>query len=396
MTHPDINLEQRLVAALHQEASIAMTTTDTPRELERWREEQHRRKTRLRFTLAAAAAAAAVAVVLGLVFGLNGSGTTKREPIHKPPAPSTADTATLTKLDPVPAGTEVLKTAGPVNPGAVAFGAVWASGLEKTADQVYRLDPNTGVVLSKTHVVTDTTVAPVPTRIGDRILVPGKANGRTGYVVLDRSGSVVDVLPAQLVGLLAGDARGGWVQVNTDTIGQVDASGTKILQRVRVANPDSGAVLSALAVSGDSVYAATQFPARVYRLDAASGQVVDTIDVDAAPNALAVSSSAVYVATEDYGLLRIDPQLTGVTATSKNAIPSGSYYLPFIGADGALWATPDEGGIVELDPATLKPVRSYQLQPLRNPGWNFGGAVTGHRLFVGSARSGGVLSIPTG
>ena len=84
MTRPDYtSLEQRLMTALHQEASLAMTTTDTQRELQRWHDDQNKHKNRFRIGVAAACAAAVAAIVLGIVYGFAGSDSTRREPIHQ-------------------------------------------------------------------------------------------------------------------------------------------------------------------------------------------------------------------------------------------------------------------------------------------------------------------------
>jgi len=393
MTRPDYtSLEQRLIAALHQEASLAMTTTDTQRELQRWHDDHNKRKNRFRIGVAVACAAAVAAIVLGIVYGFAGSTSTKREPIHKPPAPAPVapKAVSLSTLGALPAGTDVTTTKGPVNPGSVAFGALWATGLEETENNLYRLDPATGDILSTGHFSPNPTVAPVPTRVGDRVLVASER----GYDVLDKSGARVGVIRTDLPGAVAGDASGGWVQLDSTTIARLDASATQIQQRVHVAKSDSATFVKGIAVAGDALYVATSSPNAVSRLDAATGQVIDTMTLSPVPAAVLATDSAVYVPTETYEMLRIDPALNSITAVSKNDIELGSYFIPFVGPGDSLWVTPNQGGIVELDPTTLRPLRSFELRHNNDPGWNFGGAVTRSRAFVGSVRQGAVLSIP--
>lgn len=385
------DLEQRLVAALQQEAGIAMTTTDTSRELQRWNERQHKHKNRMRIGLIAAAAAAVAAIVLGITLGWNGSDNSRSEPIHKPvPVPTVPTTVTLNHLAPLSAPGQVTTTKGPVNPGSVAFGVVWATGLEQSGRNLYRLDPNSGSILSSTKFRPSTTVTPVPTRVGDRIVVASSS----GYAVFNHNATRVGTIRTQLPGVIAGDASGGWVQLDSTTLGRLDADATTVTQRIPVAPNDSGTFIHGVAVVNDSLYVATSTPNALSRIDPATGKAVTSLTLDATPASIVATGSAVYVATESYKLLRVDSQLSAVTAISDNAVRLGSFFLPFLGPGDSLWVTPNHGGIVELDPTTLKPLRSFRLRGNQDPGWNFGGAVTPHRVFVGSVRTGGTLSIP--
>ena len=393
MTRPDYtSLEQRLTAALHQEASLAMTTTDTQRELQRWHNDQNKRKTRFRIGVAAACAAAVAAIVLGIVYGFAGSDTNRREPVHKPslPAPVTPNAVSLSTLGALPAGTDVTTTKGPVNPGSVAFGALWATGLEETENKLYRLDPGTGDILSTGLFTPNATVPPVPTRVGDRVVVASAS----GYDVFDRSGNKVGSIRTDLPGVVAGDADGGWAQLDSTTVVRLDASGNKSGAPIHLAKADSGTFVKGIAVAGGRLYVATSAPNAVSRIDISTGDVVDTLKMDAVPAAVLATDEAVYVPTETYEMYRLDPGLSGITAVSKNDIDLGSYFIPFIGPGNSLWATPNQGGIVELDPTTLRPLRSFELKRNHDPGWNFGGAVTRDRAFIGSVRVGAVLSIP--
>jgi hypothetical protein len=395
MTHPDnTNLEQRLIAALQQEASLAMTMTDTQRELERLQHDLDRRRNRQRVIAAVAAAAAAVAVVLGIAFGVTGSDTRKDDPIKQPEV-ITPRSQALTAVDPVPGGTTVTKAKGPVNPGSVAFGAVWATGLEDTGDHIYRLDAATGEVLSTSSFTPIDNVVPVPVRVGDAVLVPAMNGKQSGYAAFDRRGEQAGFIAADNAGLIAGDATGGWIQRDLNTIARVDATGLQIERTVSLPDPDeTGVLLRGLAVAGNALYVALQVPQAVYRLDAATGEVVDHVDIDVVPAGVVATTSALYLATEEYSLLRFDTALR-VTATITG-LPgeAGSFFLPIAGPGGSIWVAPNLGGIVELDATSLEPVRSFQILPNAQAGWDFGGAVTDKRLFVGYVNPEQIGSIP--
>jgi outer membrane protein assembly factor BamB len=392
MTHSDFNLEQRLIAALQQEASVAMTTTDTKRELERWRDQRDRRKNRLQIGLAVAAAAAVVAVILGITLGLGGSDDSRREPIKRP-QPIAPQTSTVESVDPVPNSTPVVTAKGPVNPGSVAFGAVWATGLEESADRLYRLNPDSGKILSSTTFTPDESAFPIPVRVGDVVLVAAMQGKQSGYAAFDKNGEPAGFIRVAEPGAITGDASGGWIRRGLETIARVDSSGLHVVRTIHLPDPeDNGVVLSGMAMAGDALYLALQGPGGLYHLDAATGEVVDKIDLLTTTAGVAASPDAIYIATEDYKLQRYDNALK-LTATSDNAISEGSFYIPIVTSDG-LWVTPNQGGIVELDATTLKPLRSFQILPHKDAGFDFGGAVTDSRLFVGSIGPSRVASIP--
>ena len=396
MTRPEnIDLEQRLIAALQQEASLAMTMTDTQRELERLQHDLSQRRNRQRIIAGVAAAAAAVAVILGLTFGLTGSDTKRDDPL-KNPEQIAPQTATIDKVDALADGTQVVKAQGPVNPGAVAFGAVWATGFESTANHIYRLDAQTGEILSEASFTPIENVVPLPVRVGRVVLVPAMKGERTGYAAFDRDGQPAGFIPAEQPGSITGDETGGWVQRDQTTIARLDASGLRIESTVSLPDPDeNGVLLRGLAMAGNALYVAMQVPDSVYRLDAATGDVVGNAELDAVPTGIVATTSAVYVATEDYSMIRFDTALR-VTATSKSGLQDGSFYVPFLGPNDSLWLTPNLGGIVELDATTLEPIRSFQVMPNKQAGWNFGGAVTEDRVFVGYINPEQVASSPLG
>jgi hypothetical protein len=395
MTRPDdnTNLEQRLIAALQQEASLAMTMTDTQRELERLQHDLEHRRNRQRLIVAVAAAAAAVAVVLGLTFGLTGSTSSKRDHPLQTPSPIAPRTTALTAVDPVPNGTEVTKATGPVNPGSVAFGAVWATGLESSANKIYRIDAATGEILSTASFTPIDNVIPLPVRVGDVVLVPAMQGEKTGYAAFDRTGEQAGFIAAEAAGLIAGDATGGWIQRGLHRMARLDATGLNIERTVPLPDPEKdGVLLRGMAVSGSDLYAVAQVPNSVYRLDSQTGELLAAGELDAVPAGVVATPSAAYVSTEDYRLMRVDTTLR-VTA-EITGLSDGSFFVPIAGPDDSIWVAPNLGGIVELDAPSLEPVRSFQVLPNAQAGWDFGGAVTADRVFVGSINPEQVASIP--
>ena len=393
MNHSFDDLERRLTVALHQEASIAMTMTDTNAELDRWRDNNDRRKNRNRII---AAAAATAAVIVGVVLGLTATHSNRSEPrpLHKPTpvAPSPAHN-TVTDLAALASGTPVARAAGPVNPAAVAFGAVWATDLDAPHHAVYRLDARTGKVLGSTAFAPAPDVLPLPTRVGDVILVAATSHGHLGYLALNGNGRRVGFLPATHPGPVAGDANGGWLQLTDDTVGQVDATGTHVVRRVTL-HDSAGVLISSLATRGGVAYIGTGSPMGVHRIDAASGRETAFAELDGNPETVTATNDSVYVTTNRYTMLRLDPTTLDTLAIADSRVTPSSYFLVATAPPGELWITPNQGGIVQLDPRTLKMLRSFQVVPDVSQGYNFGASVTRTRIFIGDGARHRVVSIP--
>lgn len=389
MSTPNMSsFEQRLVEALHQEASLAMTLTDTPRELRRWRDNQHKRRTRGRIIAVVATAAAAAALILGLTT-LGGTTSRRNEPIHKPSVipPHQTSIQTLQKLSPsVP--TTVLH--GPGSVDAIAFGSVWGMDTTNQPKYVYRMSEDGTRVLGRTDLhryIGD----PVPSfAVGSVLLVPS-VNGprRDGYVVLDHNGKQTGFIPATAAGAGAGDASGGWVQTDIDQVAQIDSSGRPTGTRVRL--PDQS--ISAIGVGAGAVWVGS-VTGELYRLDDATGKITGKFTLPGQPVQVLATDTSVYVATQGYQLLRLDPHTLHVTAVNDNKVTISSWDEIALGPDGSLWIAPDQRGVAQLDPMTLDVLRSVQLSKASRAGGAYGLGLVGGRMFVGDGDNHRVVSFP--
>ena len=389
MSNHDFNtFEQRLVAALHQEASLTMTLTDTPRELRRWRDNQHKRRTRTRIVAIAAAAAAVAGLILGIT-KLGSTASHRNEPAHKP-SPAQQHQSTIETLQPLPSSVSpaVLHGAGTVD--TVAFGAVWGINISDRSKFIYRMAPDGRHVLHRTDL-TRYIGDPVPSfRIGDVVLMPSvNGSSHAGYVVLDRTGRQTGFIRVSTAGAGGGDATGGWVQTDFDRIAQVDRSGRLTGTRVRL--PDQS--ISSITSGAGSVWVGS-ITGELYRLDPATGRVLAKAATPGEPLQVAVANSAVYVATDRYQLLRLDPTSLKVTAVSQNNVRPGALDQIALGSDGSLWVAPDQRGVAQLDPVTLEVVRSVQVSKASRDGGNYGIALVGGRVFVGDGDNNRVVSFP--
>lgn len=389
MNTPDMNIfEQRLVEALHQEAGLAMTLTDTPRELRRWRDNQHKRRNRTRIIAVVATAAAAAALILGLT-KLGGTTSHRNEPIHKPSTVQQHQTSIET-VQPLPASVRSTVLHGPGTVDTLAFGAVWGINISPHPRYLYRMSLDGSHVLGRTDLrkyLGD----PMPVfRIGSALFVPAaNGPGREGYVVLDRAGRQTGFVKASSAGVGGGDSSGGWVQTDIDRLAQVDRTGRPTGKQVRLPNES----ISSIATGAGSLWVSS-ITDGVYRLDPGTGKVTGKFHAPAGAVQLAVTDSAVYVATDHYQLVRVDPTSLHITAVSDNHVSPGAYDEIALGADGSLWVAPDQRGVVELDPDTLDVVQSMQIGKASRAGGNYGLGLTAGRMFVGDGDNDRVVSFP--
>lgn len=391
MTPTNEDFEQRLAEALRQEASLTMTMTDTPRELRRWKDKQKHRRATVRVAIAAAAAAAIAGVVVGVT--VLGNGTTQTGPAGKPHAPLAS---TILPPAALPSSTLIKTVPGAVNLGEYAFGAVWATGNAATAQHLYRLDPVTGDVLSDVLFSSQRQGSPpegtpAPFRAGHVMLVPTQpVHGSSGYVVYDARGNATgQFIPATASGISAGDVNGAWVSLTDKTVGRVNASG-QLVRHMRV----SDTTITAIGSDGGSLWIGSLGSNDVKRIDPTTGTVIARVPIGAGAVQIVATPSSVYASTNVSNVVRIDPDTNKVTATALNGIPTNDRSWPalFVTSGGALWASPAQGALIELDPLTLRVTRGMQVYADQREGWVFGLAVTGQRAFLGDGQRGRMLS----
>jgi len=388
MTSPHEDFEQQLIEALHQEASLTMTMTDTPRELRRWKENLKRRRSTVRVAAFAAAAAAIAGAVLGAT--LIGTGTHKTAPTH--PTTPRVKTSTFGVPPSLPGSTPVTKVSGPVNVGEDAFGVVWATGQGSSSGHLYRLDAKTGAIVTDVRYAGAIDDLP-PLRAGNVVLVPTQPkHGHSGYLVYNSAGQPTgQFIPATTPGPGAGDATGGWAPLTNRTVGHVSASG-RLTQQFRVTQT----AITAVGFGDGSLWVGSLGSSAAIRLDPVSGKVIARVRLGGDPVQFLVTPTSVYATTDHFQIVRIDPVTNDVLAEATAGIPIDRHSFVFLAPapNGNLWASPDQGGIVVLDPRDLTLIRGMQVYPDTRDGGISGLAVTTARVFLGDVDGTRTVSFP--
>ncbi len=131
---------------------------------------------------------------------------------------------------------------------------------------------------------------------------------------------------------------------------KIDAASGDVLERI-----DVGANPTAVAAGAGSVWVASEEAGTVFRIEPRSATVIDTIASGNAPAAIAVGEGAVWIANrQDANVWRIDPA-TG----STDSVRVGREPSAIAAGAGAVWVADSGGGTVtRIDPATLATRRS--------------------------------------
>jgi hypothetical protein len=407
----DDEITRRLMEAMREEVQDAMTMTNTPEELHKFRStiEQGRKRRR---TYAVIAAAAAVVVVVGTAVAVAESsqpqhrqttvpvGSQTATPSAKPsdsPSTPAAVVPPIAVATPsaLAASTQTATSNGPGVLGTSALGSVW--GVQEEADatggvgHVYRLDPAGKVLSTTVYNGPDPDDLP-PFQAGQAVLVPSiVTGGRSAYIAFDATGRQIGSIPTAMLGMGAGDSTGGWVKTDTDAISQIAASGIEVVKTVVL----PGTKVAGVAVGGGSVWVSDQLHNRLLRVDPTSGKVTGTTTVGVVDQFLpiAYSNGAVYVPGQDFQLRRIDATTMKITAAASTP-SSGSWFVISVGPDGDIWAEPAQGVVDDLDPTTLAAKRAIQLQPTVRDGGAYGVVATSSRVYMADGDDGSVLSFP--
>lgn len=96
---------------------------------------------------------------------------------------------------------------------------------------------------------------------------------------------------------------------------------------------------------------------RAFAIDGATGEVVETVDVGAAPRGITSGAGSVWVTTRDDGaLVRLDPDSGDVAAR----IDLGGQPWPVAYGGGFVWVATVDGRVLQVDPATNEVVASVR------------------------------------
>ena len=252
------------------------------------------------------------------------------------------------------------------NPSAVATGgdgSVWVASRDD--GNVWKVDPdqNRAVLNVSAHgKPTDLAVA------GGRVIVsngPQDAN----VVVIDastgREESVIRLGAISGFGSahVAAGRAGLWVADGDRRIGRLDLTLAKMTDPTSLAAPRderADAFFSSVAVSGDAIWILGDANDRtLWRIDPASGDVVERIALDFVPKDVATGDGAVWVTSQlDDTVSRIDTETHEVTATTN--VGKGAAGVA-VGA-GSVWvANAIDGTISRIDPATARVTETIEI-----------------------------------
>lgn len=396
---------QRLVAALHEEAEIAMTMTNTPQQLERFQSDTAHRRRRARIL---AAAAAVVAVGLG-TYGLTAlDATTGRrghtQITHIVPKPHGIPRVALPAAPQKIPAAQVRTLHGPDTVGALALGSLWAMrGVSDSTYRLYRVSTDGSRVLSTLDYgapsQADGPMAPF--QAGHLLVLPASAHGHDEFLVLDATGRVVRSLPVPEAFPGAGDSTGAWAITGDHTIVHIDASG-KIVRTLTLKDllltGGTGGIGASVSIGGGSLWLADSYDSAVVRVDPASGRVTGERKFPGSDLVQVIyDRGAVYVSTNQFDLNRVDATTMKVTATeSAGSLQQYSWQFLTVAPDGSLWANPGQATVLEVDPASLHVLRYVSVQPSALGYHDGGGApfvVGPDKVFI-AINSGTMYSFP--
>ena len=321
-----------------------------------------------------AAAAALVVLIAGVGLGpLGNVGTT--------PAPSASPTATRTpSLDDLPSAGRVEREI------VVPDGAHPASALDR---EVWLADPERGQVLVVDTIGLEVTATiPIdPPGSGAPDLWPA-VDAESGWVAggSDRTLVRIDRATMTVQDRFAVDAEAYRIAPAPDAVWLTDFSGGEVLKvdretgmvLARVDFPDA----TGIAVAGDDVWV-TSYSGRVARIDSVAATLVEIGLFAPDATDLHVEDGDLWIAgINGRRLERVDPA-TGEVVASYG--PAGS--IAFL--DGQVW-TSAEGGLIRLDPETLRPIGAVPLPGVGTDQlvatdaglWAFGDTEAGTRLVV--------------
>jgi outer membrane protein assembly factor BamB len=360
LNRPDV--VQLLVAAMHQEAEIAMSLTDTPQQLERFQVETARRRRRARVL----AVAAAAAVTAGAIYAGTSLGSAAK---HHGQAPITHKGlgVTTVALPPLPTAlppAQYTALRGPDGIGTVALGSLWAQRqVGDTKMRLYRVTPDaTRIESTLNYDVPASDLFPPPFQVGNFLAVPAVSHGRGTYLLVNAQGRLVRRLTVADARGGVGDASGGWAISGPTSVVHLDAS-ARITRTYHV----NGVDLSAIAQGGGSVWLWDSTVDALMRLDPTTGKVTGqhTFPIEQW-SGMTYLNGAVYVATDSYALYRLDARSLKITAKEYEDISHQWAWQDVVtGTDGTLWTTTGTDAVAQLDPETLHPIRYISPQPSR-------------------------------
>lgn len=266
------------------------------------------------------------------------------------PSPSPSPTFTPAELEDFQADADAsIKVRGFPDFMTFAAGHVWVGN--ETA--VNRIDAATNEVIGSTDGPSACTVFGSGFR---SVWVPSCSDNRVYRLDLNTGRIVSKIKVPQVVGE-SGSAvgEGGvWLITGTDEVSRIDAKTHKV-RSFKVAFS-----VGAVAVGFGSVWATIYEDGTVQRIDPDTGEIVATIAVGQGPLWISMGEDSVWVSNQGSGTVsRIDPD----TDTSVAEIDIGGPYEggDIAAGDGVVWAATGNGPLTVIDQATNEVIQQWEF-----------------------------------
>ena len=351
------DLETQLRELLNAHADALQPSIDTGGELRKFKARLPRERRRRSATLVAAAAAV-VAILAGLATGVvaltgssGGDMSAAPAPLLPPPAPTMTPVA-------LPGGSfapRELNGFVTPSPDLVINGVLWVDDLHD--GRVVRMDPTTLHVLSSTNYEMQSGVLPgVLTQAGNAVLLPVSAPAVFGPTVIfrfdARTGQELPGIVVTAAGAITVTPVGVFATVAPNTVGLLDVA------RGRVVRTFAMPVDRSLAFADGLLWGWDLRRSLLVGVDPVRGTQVREFSLPGYSDRLLTAlDSETLLIDAPAGIAELDVATGQAPAYTNVEVLSDA-----TDSTGALWGVVDGLALVELDPATLRTLRSYSVK----------------------------------
>lgn len=353
------DLETHLRELLNARADALQPSIDTGDELRKLKARFPRERRRSAATLVAAAAAV-VAIVGGLATGVVAFTTRGGSDMSAAPAPLLPPPAPTMTPVAVPGGSlaerELHGFVTP-SPDLVINGVLWVDDLHE--GRVVRIDPATLQVLSSTNYEMQSGLLPgVLTQAGNVVLLPVSGPALFGPTVIvrfdARTGQELSGIVVTAAGAITVTPVGVFATVAPNTVGLLDVAGGRVVRSFAMP------VDRSLAYADGLLWGWDVRRSLLVGVDPARGTQVREFSLPGySDRPLTALDSETLLIDAPSGTAELD------VATGQALAYTHAEALSYArDSTGALWGVVDGLALVELDPATLRTLRSYSLKGL--------------------------------
>ena len=351
------DLETQLRELLNARADALQPSIDTGDELRKLKARFPRERRRSAATLVAAAAAV-VAVVGGLATGVVAFGSRGGRDMSAAPAPQLPPAAPTMTPVAVPSGSFVERNGFVTpSPDLVINGVLWVDDLHD--GRVVRMDAVTLQVLSSTNYEMQSGLLPgVLTHVGNVVMLPVSGPASFGPTMIARfdarTGRELRGIVVTAAGAITVTPIGVFATVAPNTVGLLDSAGGRVVRTFAMP------VDRSLAYADGLLWGWDLRRSLLVGVDPARGtRVREFLLPGYSDRPLMALDSATLLIDAPSGTAELD------VATGRALAYTDAEALSYArDSTGALWGVGDGLTLVELDPATLRTLRSYSLKDL--------------------------------